>query len=122
MKLRFGKWDLAAVAFVALAAVVLVLLLTQGSSHGRYAEIYQNGKLIKTVALTQDQEFVVEGSVTATITVRDGKIAVTASDCPGGDCLRCGWIEKAGRSIVCLPGGLEIRVVGQADDVDMVVG
>lgn len=123
MKLRFGKWDALAVAAVVLLAVlVAALFLLQGASRGSYAEIYQHGKLLKTLSLSQDQEFAVTGRYTATVTVKDGKIAVTASDCPGGDCLRTGWLERAGRSIVCLPGGLEIRVVGNDADVDFVVG
>lgn len=123
MKLRFGKWDMVALAFVALAAfVVLALYWLPGASAGRYAQVYQDGKLIKTLSLDLEQDFEVEGSYRATVTVRDGRIAVTASDCPGGDCVRCGWIDGAGRSIVCLPGGLEIRVVGSDADVDFVVG
>ena len=123
MKLRFGKWDMVAFAFVALVAfVVLALYWLPGASAGRYAQVYQDGKLIKTLSLDAEQDFEVEGSYKATVTVRDGRIAVTASDCPGGDCVRCGWIDGAGRSIVCLPGGLEIRVVGSDADVDFVVG
>ena len=123
MKLRFGKWDMVALAFVALVAfVVLALYWLPGASAGRYAQVYQDGKLIKTLSLDAEQDFEVEGRYRATVTVRDGRIAVTASDCPGGDCVRCGWIDGAGRSIVCLPGGLEIRVVGSDADVDFVVG
>jgi hypothetical protein len=121
MKLRFGKWDaLAVAAVVLLAALVLVLFLPGGQ--GSYGEIYQNGTCIKRVSLSEDQEFTLTGSYTATITVRQGKIAVTASDCPGGDCVRSGWVGSAGRSIVCLPGALEIRVVEADPDVDFVVG
>ena len=69
-----------------------------------------------------EQEFTVTGDYTNTITVRDGKIAVTASDCPGHDCVSCGWVEHGGKSIVCLPNGLEIRVLADRGDVDFVVG
>ena len=123
MKLKFGKWDaFALAAVVLLAALVLVLWLPKAASSGQYAEIYQQGKLLNTLPLSRDQEFTVTGNYTATVTVKNGAIAVTASDCPGGDCLRCGWIQGAGRSIVCLPGGLEIRVVGEPADVDFIVG
>ena len=49
-------------------------------------------------------------------------IAITGSDCPGEDCVHSGWIKASGRSIVCLPNKVEIRIVGQSDDVDFVVG
>ena len=122
MRLRFQKGDVAAIAGIALLAVlVFVLFLPKGNSPAACAEIYQNGKLVKTVPLAEDQEFTVTGAYTNTVTVRDGKIAVTQSDCPGEDCVRCGWISGTGRSIVCLPNGLELRVVGNTD-VDFVVG
>lgn len=123
MKLRFSKGDIAAIALVALlAAVVFVLFLPKKDASAAYAEIYQDGKLVKTVSLSQDQEFTVTGKYTNTVTVCDGKIAVTQSDCPGADCVSCGWMDSAGRSIVCLPNGLEIRVVAGGDGVDFVVG
>ena len=84
--------------------------------------IYQNGQKIKTVSLKQNQTFTIEGVYCNTITVENGKIAVTDSDCPGMDCVHCGWISGTGRSVVCLPNGLEIRVVAGSSDVDFVVG
>lgn len=123
MKLRFQKGDIAAIAGVVLMAVlVLLLFLPKQADAAVYAQIYQNGKCIQTVRLTENQQFTVTGKYTNTVTVRDGKIAVTGSDCPGEDCVRCGWINSTGRSIVCLPNSLEIRVVGASDDVDFVVG
>lgn len=123
MRLRFQKGDIAAIASVLLLAVlVFVLFLPKSDAPAAYAEIYQNGKLIKTVSLARDQEFTVAGKYSNTVTVRSGKIAVTHSDCPGEDCVSCGWQNSTGRSIVCLPNGLEIRVVAENGDVDFVVG
>lgn len=123
MKLRFQKGDMVAVAVVVLLAVlVFVLFLPKEDTSAAYAEIYQDGKLIKTVSLAVDQEFTVTGKYTNTVTVCDGKIAVTQSDCLGGDCVSCGFVDSAGRSIVCLPNGLEIRVMAGSGNVDFVVG
>lgn len=121
MKLRFTKWDAFAVAGILLLAVLIFLLFLPGESAAACAEVYQNGRLIKRVSLAEDQEFSVGGSYTNTVTVRDGKIAVTGSDCPGEDCVSCGWLSSAGRSVVCLPNGLEIRVVAENSGVDFVV-
>lgn len=123
MRLRFQKGDIVAITGIALLAVlVFVLFLPKGVSSAAYAEIYQDGKLIKTVSLDVDQEFTVAGTYSNTVAVRGGKIAVIGSDCPGGDCIHCGWIGSTGRSIVCLPNGLEIRVVAGNNDVDFAVG
>lgn len=123
MTLRFRKWDIAAVAAVVLLAGLVFLLFLPGPEQtAAAAHIYQDGKLIKTVSLEEDQQFAITGRYSCTVTVRGGKIAVTGSDCPGEDCVRSGWISGPGRSIVCLPGGVEIRVVSGSADVDFVVG
>lgn len=123
MKLHFQKWDMIAIASVVLLAVlVFIVFLPKGNSPAAYAQIYQDSQLIKTVPLAVDQEFTVTGTYSNTITVRDGKIAVTQSSCPGEDCIRCGWQGGTGRSIVCLPNGLEIRVVTGNSGVDFAVG
>lgn len=123
MRLHFQKGDMAVIAgIVLLAVIVFVAFLPSKDAPAAYAEIYKDGKLLQTVLLSEDQEFTVTGRYTNTVTVYDGKIAVTQSDCPGEDCVSCGWADGAGRSIVCLPNGLEIRVVAGNSDVDFVVG
>lgn len=122
MRLRFQKGDMLAVAgVVLLAALVFTLFIPGRDVPADRAEVYQDGRLIKTVLLAQDQEFTVEGRYTGIIAVRDGKIAVIRSDCPGEDCVGCGWVGSSGGSIVCLPNRLEIRVVTESADVDFVV-
>lgn len=121
--LRFRKGDMVAVLIVALLAVlVAVCFLPKGSSDAVVAEVYQNGELVETLPLTEDASLVITGTYSNTITVEEGKIAITASDCPGEDCVHSGAIHTSGRSIVCLPNGVEVRVVRAQSDVDFVVG
>lgn len=121
--LRFQKWDIFAIAvLIFIGAVVFALFLPAEKSSAAYAEIYLGGQLIQTLSLGENQELSVTGTYKNTIAVRDGKIAVIDSDCPGRDCVACGWSGSAGRSIVCLPNCLEIRIIGSDDDVDFVVG
>ena len=122
-KLTFQKGDLIAVGLVVLLAVIVGLcFLPRRTDAACVAQIYQNGELIKTLSLEEDQEFTVTGSYTNTVTVKDGRIAVTASDCPGEDCVHSGSAGSVGRSIVCLPNALEIRITAGEADVDFVVG
>lgn len=123
VRLRFQKGDFLAIgAVLLLAAAVFALFLPKKNPGEVTAEIYLRGQCIRRLPLTRDQEFTVTGDYTNTITVSGGKIAVTDSDCPGRDCVSCGWAGSAGRSIVCLPNGLEIRIVGGSSEVDFVVG
>ena len=71
-------------------------------------------------ALDSDTEVVIEGEYENVVTVKDGKVAITKSDCPGTDCVHSGWIHESGRSIVCLPNRVELRIEG-ASEVDFVV-
>ena len=121
--LSFRKGDLIAVAFVAvLAVIVAVSFLPTGNSQAVQAEIYQHGELVKTLFLNEDTAVEITGKYTNVITVSEGEIAITESDCPGEDCVHSGAIRTSGRSIVCLPNEVEVRVVNAASDVDFVVG
>lgn len=105
-----------------LAVFVAVLFLPRASQPAAKVEIYHQGQLVKTLSLDRDDSFTFVGKYTNVITVQDGKVSVSHSDCPGEDCVHSGKISAAGRSLVCLPNGVEVRIVGKADDVDFVVG
>ena len=121
--LRFRKGDVLAIALVLLlAAAVAVTYLPKDGTSPVTAEVYREGELVKSLSLDADTSFEITGKYTNVITVKNGEIAVTASDCPGEDCVHSGAIHSAGRSIVCLPNEVEVRVVTQTSDVDFVVG
>ena len=122
-KLRFRKGDWLAIGIVViLAAAVMLCFLPGRNSSAEYAEIYLNGTLYKTVPLNQDTTFWVTDQYSNQITVKNGAIAFTDADCPGQDCVHSGSIHDTGRSLVCLPNRVEIRVVSAEADVDFVVG
>lgn len=123
MRLQFQKGDYFAIGLVVLLAVAVGLLFLPGRSDAPAAvEIYHNGQLVKTLALTAEEQFVLEGEYTNVISVSQGRVAILSSDCPGMDCVHSGAISAAGRSLVCLPNGVEVRIVGKSDGVDFVVG
>ena len=121
--LRFRKGDVLAIVLVAvLAVVVAVCFLPKTQTGPVLAQVYQEGVLLQTLPLDNDTSLEVTGKYTNVITVEKGKIAITASDCPGEDCVHSGAIQSSGRSLVCLPNEVEVRVVTQTSDVDFVVG
>ena len=121
--LRFRKGDALAIAFVvALAVFVVVCFLPKNSTDPVMAEIYQKGNLVKTLPLEENTTFQLEGAYTNTITVENSSVSITESNCPGEDCVHSGAIRSSGRSVVCLPNEVEVRVVAQTSDVDFVVG
>ena len=123
----FRAGDAVVIALVVGAALLLLLAVTlgAGNSQNLRVEVWQNGIKIREQALSADAEWTVQGDYTNVIRIRDGKAAIVESDCPGADCVHTGWIGRRGRSIVCLPNRLEVRIVGggaaDEDDVDAVV-
>ena len=121
--LRFRKGDvLAIVAVAVLAVIVAVSFLPSGDAENVQAQIYQSGELVETLSLDEEQTLEITGKYTNVITVQDGAISISFSDCPGEDCVHSGAIRSTGRSIVCLPNEVEVRVVNAEPDVDFVVG
>ena len=99
----------------------LSMLLMQPGQKANVAEIWSEGELVERVSLSVDREIQVQTQRgTNTVTVRDGKIAVTAASCPDHYCISRGFCD-GGAQIVCLPNRLVIKFV-TAQDTDMVVG
>ena len=114
-------WIAIFAAVLVLCAVGSFFLLSSGSPATR-AEIISQGKVIRTVDLSFDQEFTVttpDGGHNV-ITVQDGKIAVTEANCPDHYCMDRGFCA-GGAQIVCLPNRLVIRFLGE-QEIDGVVG
>ena len=114
MKTKYWIMLFAAVA----AACVLLALPLFSREEARFARITSRGETIKTVDLLVDQEFTVDGK--NTITVQDGKIAVTWADCPDHYCMKRGFCS-GGTDIVCLPNRLVIEFLGD-QEVDAAIG
>lgn len=123
ISLKFRKGDWLAIVLVSFCAAIAaaVFFSVAGREPPAVAQIYLDGKLIREIPLGRDGSFSVTGECTNVITVADGRIAVTDSDCPGKDCVHRGWISGGGESIVCLPNKMEIRLTGTGT-VDAVAG
>ena len=70
----------------------------------------------------ENTEILIENNYTNKLVVKDGKVAIVESDCPGMDCVHSGRISGKGRSLVCLPNRVEIRIEGEMEsEVDFIV-
>lgn len=118
--LKKGDWIAVAIVIVLALGTFLFFLPKGASGQEGVVQIYQDNVLVKECNLDTDDVFVLEGEYQNTITIRDGKIGITESNCPGSDCVHSGFIGTVGRSIVCLPNKVEIRIAGEAE-VDIVV-
>jgi len=129
LRLSFRRGDVLAVAVVLLLAVCTLLAYlpkTQATEQG-VVQVYRDSVLVEEMPLEEDRVFYVDGDYRNEVTVQSGTVRVSHSNCPGTDCVYMQPISAPGRTLVCLPNRVEIRVVnadGTAqsdDDVDFVV-
>lgn len=111
-----------------LAGLLCLALLSMAMIYGRFsffpgnteslrAAISVRGKVIKMIDLpaSAHSAFILQGrSGAASVEVDGARIRMQEAHCPGGLCVRQGWIEHPGQSIVCIPGEILIRIEGAA--------
>ncbi len=110
------------IAAILVVSIGLSLPLLLGQSPASAAKITLDGKVIATLDLSLDQVLEVptpDGGFN-TVTVKNGKIAVTDTNCPDQYCVHRGFCNS-GAPVVCLPHKLIITFVGPTE-IDGVVG
>ena len=118
MKTRIWILLIAVLLLVCGGLSIVTMMPKEASS---YAEISSQGKLVRVVDLMIDQEFQIgSGAHSNTVTVRDGKIAVTEATCPDHYCMKRGFCNS-GSDIVCLPNRLIIHFLG-VQEIDAISG
>ena len=122
MRLAFRKGDIGAILLVLLLAgsVAWSFSAHRRGQNAQTVQVYQDARLIAELPLQTDQTLLISGEYQNTLSIQQGRAAITQSDCPGNDCVHSGWIDRAGHSLVCLPNRVEIRITGSSD-VDFVV-
>jgi hypothetical protein len=72
-----------------------------------------DGRTVYKASLGEPRTFDVQGALgPVTVEIRDGKAAITHSDCPNHICVRTGWRSKSGEIIVCVPNKTVVRIAG----------
>ncbi len=88
------------------------------------AEIYVNNQLKYTYKLQKaEKEIYIDTDIGGVgIKLKDNKIRVTSSYSPRKLCVKQGWIERSGQTIIGVPDKLLIKIVGkEEEDVDFIL-
>ena len=118
---RCAPFDGLAVAFVLLAAVLLLLLPGLLSETGEIL-VVTTPRGSTEYDLSVNQTFTVSSrGYTLTVMIENGHASVCDSDCPDGIC-RTGTVKHSGETILCAPAGVRLTVKGGDADVDFVAG
>ncbi len=114
---------LVTVAVLSLAVGLFLLSIFLTFPKGEYFFVTsQNGEIEEKYPLSVDATYSFEsGDYHLTVEVVDGFVCVSESDCPGGDCKSFGRISKKGESIVCVPSGIVIKILGGGEN-DAIAG
>lgn len=116
--LRMKPLDFILVICLMVASFTPFLLLGGEHCTSRQAQLRVNSQVIKTFDLTKDQTYTyqdADGDINK-IEVRDGRIAIVYANCGDQICVRKGFINQTGQTIVCLPHKLVIEVMPSGND------
>lgn len=103
------KYWIIVLALLLVASTAAAFFLSGNSQPADTVQVLSEGKLLHTLSLNQDQTITVETARGSnTVTVKDGKVAVTEADCPDGYCMARGYCS-GGTQIVCLPHRLVLQ-------------
>lgn len=85
------------------------------------ANVYYENKKIKTIDLTIDSTYEVQGkNGTVVLEVKEGAIRVKSENSPLHLCSRQGYIKKNTEVIVCLPNKIVVQIEEETD-IDTIV-
>ena len=107
----FRKKDILVIAAVLVAALAFFVLPKLLRPAGAEASVIYDGTEIMRIPLDTDETYTVDGDLTATLEVKDGKIRFIHSLCPDKLCEGFGWIGLSGETAVCMPAKLAVIIL-----------
>lgn len=112
---------------------MLALLVLAGSvwgvlhvikKQGGEAVVRVDGTVVEILPLDRSATLTLETAdgKTNTVVVENGRVCVLDADCTDRICVRRGWAQYEGESIVCLPHKMVVTLRGGESYVDAVAG
>ncbi|GAB2023097.1 NusG domain II-containing protein [Pseudolactococcus yaeyamensis] len=116
--LQMKPLDFIIIICLMMASFTPFLLLGNKSTPNRQAQLRVDAQIIKSFDLTKNQTYTYQDDDgdSNKIEVRDGRIAIVYANCGDQICVRKGFINQTGQTIVCLPHKLVIEVMPSGDD------
>ena len=122
MKPFFKKADIILAVVLLIIGATGLLAFRPAEEAGSTAVISLDGEVKDRLPLDTDQSVVIESSYGSNrITVENGSVFISETDCRGQDCVRMGRISREGQMIVCLPHHLTVTIEGSGNAPDAVI-
>ena len=111
------KADFVLIISIILLSISSFFAIYSQNSEGNSVTISKNGKILYTLPLSEETKVDLGGNI---VCIEEGRAYMQSADCPDKLCIKTGKIKDSGRSIVCLPNKVEVKVTKKSD-VDTVV-
>lgn len=109
-------------ALLIMALLLFFLPLLGGKASSAEIVMAETGE-VKPISLDRDAEYeITSRGISLTVSVCDGEVSISHSDCKDGICRNTPPICRGGQSIVCAPAGVVVRITGEEVLVDGVSG
>jgi hypothetical protein len=108
MRKLFIKRDILFILGALCLAALLWLFMRREA--GPSCRVSYNGEAVLTVPLGKDATFAVPQAPNMRFEIKNGRAAVTHSDCPDKTCVRTGSISRPGQVAVCLPNRIVLSI------------
>ncbi len=117
-----GKCEIIVILILLFVTIFLYIFLLQGGSdENAVAQIFFDGEFYAEIPLDENGEFPLE-KLELTLTVLNGKIAITENNCVGQDCVKAGFIGSSREVIVCLPKKIVVKIFDKENvDYDVIL-
>ncbi|MFZ2540055.1 MAG: NusG domain II-containing protein [Oscillospiraceae bacterium] len=124
VKRKFIKLTDIAIIVVLIAVCTIVLILMENCSHSKLiAQISYNGKIVKEIELDTALDVIFELSENKNVSfqVSDQKIRFVNTNCPDKLCENFEYLDKANDVAICLPNKVSLKLVGDKEEIDILV-
>lgn len=110
------------VSLLLVVIIPIVIIFATRKKDNLVAKVYVQNDLVETIDLSNHEErtYRIKGiQGYATISTKDGGVAIIESDCPHQDCVHMGYVYTTNRPIICAPLGIYVYIVGEViNDVE----
>ncbi len=118
-RIRFG--DIVVILAVLVTAGILFAFSFLPKEAGVYLSVTSDAGEA-TYSLAENRTLTLEsGGHTLCIVIENQTAHVSSSDCPDKTCLHQGEISAAGETVICVPSGVVLKILGEGSHEDDIV-
>ena len=121
--MKIKKADIILAVIIAIVGIAASIYLTVHDTDVKNGKviIHANNKIYGEYSLNEDREIKVkEGDHINKITIKNGNVQMSFSNCKNQDCVKQGSINDSSKSIVCLPHKVVVEIESKESEFDSV--